>query len=171
MVCLLDVEDVRQEMPIAELSRPYRAFKEKQSLKGKHPQGRKKKNERHIATYHNWHTPFLWSQIASAAKHPSVGWKMSSTEIVNLLKRQDPMTFGGLARTTVESWIDRSGDKPKWSDRALEMASEGNDHSLGSSRGKKGIFVRDQPIKSIIMTLTSPCRHNFPLWRKQSLIG
>lgn len=66
---------------------------------------------------------------------------MSSTEIVNLLKRQDSVTFAGLARTTVESWIDRSGDKPKWSDRALAMASEGYDHGLGNKGGKKGIFM------------------------------
>lgn len=128
-------------MPIAELSRPYRAFREKQHLKKKTPQGRKKKNEHHQATYHNWHTPLLWGRIVNAAKHPSVGWRMSSTQIVRLLKQQDPMIFAGLARTTVEGWIDRNGDKPGWSDRALTMAREGYDHNMENKGGRKGIFV------------------------------
>lgn len=122
-------------MPVAELSCPHHAFKEHQ--KNQSPEGK----EYQQATYHNWHSPFLWTQIVNAAKHPSVGWKMSTTNIVALLKRQDLVTFTGLAHTTVEGWIDHSGDKLKWSARALEMATKGNDPGLGKKGGKKGIFM------------------------------
>ena len=73
---------------IAELLRPYWAFKDKQWLKKTHPQGHKKTNEHCPATYHNWHSPFLWNQIVNAAQHPSVGWQMSGTQIVSLLKQR-----------------------------------------------------------------------------------
>jgi hypothetical protein len=138
---LIDMSDMSSSS-VTELSRPYRAFKEKQQLKKKHPQGRKKTKEHRPVTYYNWHSPFLWNQIVNATWHPSVGWRMSSTWIVSLLKQQDPVTFAGLPRMTVDSWIDRSGDKPKWSSRALKMASNGNDPGLGNKGGRRGIFMR-----------------------------
>lgn len=157
------------ESSIAELSRPHRTFKEKQHLAKKHPQGRKRKNEHRAATYHNWHTPFLWSQIINAASHPSVGWQMSCTQIVRLLKQRDAITFAGLSRTTVDSWIDRTGDKPKWSARALQMAINGNDPGLGNKGGKRGIFVRLQ--LTDLVAITHPLfRHIFRLQKRQSLI-
>lgn len=83
----------------------------------------------------------MWSQIINAAKHPGVGWKMSSTKIISLLKRQNPQSFAGLARSTVDGWIDRSGDEPKWSEKALKMAEYGHDQGQGNKGGRKGIFV------------------------------
>lgn len=149
------LEDVsgKSESSIAELLRPYRVFKEKQHLKKKHPQGRKRIHGPRPATYHNWHTPFLWSQITNAARHPSVGWQMSSSRIVSLLKQHDPITFAGLSRTTVEGWIDRNEGKPKWSARALQKASDGNDPGLGNKGGRRGIFVRHQLIYLKIVSL------------------
>jgi hypothetical protein len=89
---------------IAELTRPARALKEKIASAKKNPKGRKRKNEPRPAKYHNWHTPFCWSQIKIAAKQ--AGWKMSASAIVRALNRMDPDTFAGISRTTVEAWID-----------------------------------------------------------------
>jgi hypothetical protein len=91
----------------------------------KNPKGRKRKNEPRPAKYHNWHTPFCWSQIKIAAKQ--VGWKMSASAIVRALNRTDPETFAGISRTTVEAWIDRKGPKPRWSDAVLKKVEQGND--------------------------------------------
>jgi hypothetical protein len=150
----ITTSNLKSELSVAELSRPYRAFKEKHHLKKKQPQGRKQTCARRPATYHNWHTPFLWSQIVNAAHHPSVGWQMSSLQIVLVLKKCDPITFAGLSRTTVEAWIDCSNGRPKWSARALQKASYGNDPGLGNKGGRRGIFVRHQLIYSIIHLLT-----------------
>jgi hypothetical protein len=68
--------------------------------------------------YHNWFSLFLRSQIDGAVKHPSVGWKMSSWNLVKALKLRDPAVFAGLSHLTIESWIDRTG-RPQWSKAAL----------------------------------------------------
>lgn len=96
----------KSKTTIAELSRPQRAFKEKHRTKYKKAPGRKRKHEPRSAKYHNWHTPFLWTQIESAARE--VG-------------------FAGLRRSTVYDWIDYSGDRPKWKDWVIEKAERGND--------------------------------------------
>jgi hypothetical protein len=69
--------------------------------------------------YKNWHKPFLWSQIAAAAKDPSVSSQMSAWQIMKVLKKKSPDTFASIAHSTIEQWIDRSGEKPQWSDSAL----------------------------------------------------
>jgi hypothetical protein len=105
---------------IAELTRPARALKEKIRSAKKNPKGRKQINEARPAKYHNWHTPFCWSQIKIAAKQ--VGWRMSASAIVCALNRMDPDTFAGISRTTIDSWIDRKGPKPQWSNAVLKKA-------------------------------------------------
>jgi hypothetical protein len=127
----------RSRHSVAEMTRPHRSFKEEARRENKKPQGQKRKHEPRDAKYHNWHTPFFWIQIVAAAKNPAVGWEMSSTKIVQILQKKDPETFAGMSRSTIEGWIDRSGNRPKWSDAALRMAENGNrqGHQNGGRRG------------------------------------
>lgn len=124
---------------IAELSRPGRAEKEIARSKNKKPQGRKRVHQPTDAKYTNWHSPFLWTQIKDAAKHPSVGYSMSATRIKQILIVKDPKTFGHISHNTIDGWIDRSGTKPRWSDSALRMAENGN--RPGGHGGRTGVLV------------------------------
>lgn len=124
---------------IAELSRPDRFQNSYIKQKGKKPQGRKRKRESKSATYTNWHAPFLWSQIELAAKR--VGWRMSPSAIRNELQKINSETFAKLSRTTIQGWIDQSGEIPHWSDAALRMAKSGNHTGLDNRGGRRGILV------------------------------
>jgi hypothetical protein len=118
VVELEDSRPKRAKGSIAELSRPNRAHNE--SLRGKNkPQGHKQKHKKRDAKYHNWFSPFLWSQIEAGAKHPSVGKSMSTYYLVKVMQQQDPVTFKGLSHATIEGWIDRSGKEPRWNDATL----------------------------------------------------
>jgi len=44
---------------------------------------------------------------------------MSSSAICNWLQKKDSAVFGKISCTTISGWIDRSGDRPKWSKNAL----------------------------------------------------
>jgi hypothetical protein len=82
MVKLEDTSELlskKAKHTIAELSRPGRAEKEIAHNKNKKPQGQKHIHQPTDAKYTNWHSPFLWTQIEDAAKHPSVGYSMSTT--------------------------------------------------------------------------------------------
>ncbi|KAG1749221.1 hypothetical protein EDB19DRAFT_1825476 [Suillus lakei] len=117
---------------IVELTRPNRTAKEceRKCKQKKCPPGHKHTHAKKDAVYHNWHGPFMWIQIDNAIKNPSVMW--SSTQLVQYLRKKDPIIFKGLARSTVEGWIDCAG-KPKWTEAALHMAELGNHqgHSNG----------------------------------------
>ncbi|KAN0097881.1 hypothetical protein V8E55_002327, partial [Tylopilus felleus] len=90
--------------------------------------------------------------------------KMSSTQIVSLLEQRDPVTFAGLSCTTVDSWIDHSGNKPKWSLHALKMARDGNDPGLGNKGGRWGIFEYFPTVeKAIIDWLDALHNRSVPL--------
>ncbi|KAG1793282.1 uncharacterized protein HD556DRAFT_1308718 [Suillus plorans] len=135
---MLDLSSMKDCSPkilcssIAELTRPNCAAKkhECQHKQKKCTSGRKRTHEKKDAVYHNWHGPFMWIQIENAIKHPSVIW--SSSWLVQHLKKKDPVIFKGLARPTVEGWIDCTG-KPRWTEAALCMAKLGNHqgHSNG----------------------------------------
>jgi hypothetical protein len=96
---------------IAELSRPARAITKNLKAQSAKVQGKKRDPQSRSAKYHNWMAPFLWQQIALAAK--DTGPKMSQTEIVRTLKHRDPITFAGLWPTAVGGWIDRSGTQAR----------------------------------------------------------
>jgi hypothetical protein len=72
-----------------------------------HPRVHETKN----ATYHNWFSPFLWSQIFLVGK--AAGWQMSASMIRNWLQKKDPRVFGNISQTTINEWINRTGDQPK----------------------------------------------------------
>lgn len=125
---------------VAELTRPARQILANAKEKTKKSSGRKATNVRCPATYHNWHTPLLWSQIKLAAVQ--VGWQMNAMDICRRLKQRDADTFAGISRSTVEGWIDRTGNKPCWNEATLHMEEQGNEqgHSKG---GRQSIFVSD----------------------------
>jgi hypothetical protein len=112
----------------------------KQKLKdtSQKPQGRKHIHQPRKPKYTRWQTPFLWAQIVAAGEQE--GPRMSASEIVCILKRKDHKTFDGLNRTTVDGWIDRSGNRPTWKKTTLLQAEKGdeNGHNKG---GRRGILV------------------------------
>jgi hypothetical protein len=123
---------------IVELTRPARDVKGKIHAQNRKPQGQKQKNKPRAAKYHNWLTPFCWTQIVIVAKQ--VGWSMGASDIAMRLKKRDPVTFGQISRNTIEGWIDRSSGNPRWKDSVLRRVEDGNNpgHDKG---GRRGILV------------------------------
>lgn len=67
---------------------------------------------------------------------------MSASEIVKILKKRDPVTFDGLRRTTVNSWIDRSGPRPQWTAAVRERITSNKGNTPGHDKGgRRGILV------------------------------
>jgi hypothetical protein len=124
---------------VAELSRPAHSLNAKFKEKVRKASGRKSKNKEKRTKYHNWFTPFLFKQI-EAARISSGGPKWSTRTIIRDLHKKDCETFKGLYRTTMDGWIDRSGNKPCWSNTTLEHIKKGNEpgHANG---GRKGVLV------------------------------
>jgi hypothetical protein len=120
---------------VAELTRPAREIKAKMKAQNHRPQGRKKRLEPRPAKYHNWLTPFCWTQIVMVVKQ--VGWQMSASAIANGLKKKDPITFAKINRNTIEGWIDRSSGRPKWKESILQRTAAGNNpgHNKGGHHG------------------------------------
>ena len=136
---LIDHAPLDQGGTVAALSRPARSAKERFIEKTRKPQGRKAIQPSKATKYHNWFTPFLFKQIDDARRR-SGGPRWSTTAIVNELKRKDITTFAGLNRTTLDGWIDRSGENPRWSDTALKRVREGN-NVTNPNAGRKGVLV------------------------------
>ena len=131
----------REDTPfeVAEVTRPARSLKEKFKKQIQKPQGRKQKHEPRAARYVHWLSPLLWPKIKMAAKVAG-GPTMSSRSIVHYLKRQDSKTFSLLSPSTVEGWVDRTGDKPRWSESVVRRLQQG--HQPGHSKGgRRGILV------------------------------
>ena len=124
---------------VAELSRPAKALNRNFMEKWKKPQGRKQKHNSLKGKYHNWLSPFLFTQIETA-RVTSGSPKWSTRAIVRTLKKKDPETFQGLGCSTIDGWIDRTSDKPKWSERKLERISCGNEPG-NDNCGRKSFFV------------------------------
>lgn len=108
---------------IAEISRPFRELKE-HSQKDKKVEGHPRISRSKQAKYINWFTPLLWGEIECAGKC----WEpqMSPSDIVCDLKMKNPILFSKLTVQVVGRWIDRSGEKPQWSNRTLQRAIIGN---------------------------------------------
>ena len=127
----------KQRIDLAEETRPARLLKKIKDNNRK-PQGRKQKHEQRQAKYHNWFTPACWRMIEQAGK--AAGWKMSATWIVKIAKTHNPEIFENLSHETVRDWIDKSGERPRWSDATLRRVEAGNapGHANG---GRRGVFV------------------------------
>ena len=143
MVHLDSMPSKRPKLSVAELSRPNRAESEHTRQKRRETQkrGRPRVLEHKNAVYHNWFSPFLWSQILLAGK--AVGWQMSASAIRNSLQKKDPAVFGNISRTTINEWIDRSGDRPRWSENTLRLVEKGN-HQRHPNGGHRGALVSDR---------------------------
>lgn len=108
-------EDTENLTSIAEDSHPARSLKDKFHDQNRKSCGRKKKKSCLSVKYVNWLVPFLFSRIKLAAKiagGPNMGVRL----IVKELKWQDYKTFKSISPNTIETWIDRSGPVPRWSD-------------------------------------------------------
>ncbi len=139
----------RQPSTFAEQSRPKRAIQEALFQASRAAQGRKRKHEPELATYVNWHSELLWPPIAEAAQHPSVGPDMSATAIKKVLTRTNPTTYDRLSRSTIRGWIDRTGDRARWSDAALRMAEKG--HLQGGQGGFRGYLAGYPHVVEVII--------------------
>ena len=124
---------------VAELSRPAQALNWNFMEKQRKPQGRKQNHTNPKSKYHNWFTPFLFTQIETA-RVTSGGPRWSTRAIVKALKKRDLETFQGLSCSTIDRWINCTGDKPRWSERTLEHVKCGNEPGHDNC-GRKGIFV------------------------------
>ena len=123
---------------VAEQSRPRRALKEEIRAANDTPQGRKKTTMYQPAKLTNWMNPFLWDSIEKAAKR--AGYQMRPAEIVKELHKIDRKMFHKLAPQTVGAWIDRTGDRPRWSDATLERVKRGN--KPGGLTTRVGVLMR-----------------------------
>ena len=120
---------------VAEATRPNRAFKEDK----RHAQtevGRPRVKEYKEAVLMNWMSPLVWSVIDRVSRGHS---RMKPTEIVRELKLKDPILFAKLTTQTLGAWIDRSGDRPVWSEKTLERVGKGN--KPGGLTTRVGVLV------------------------------
>jgi hypothetical protein len=125
----------KPKMNVAEETRPKRALIRTYRERNRKPQGRKAIKSSAPTKYHNWFAPLTWSTIRQAGE--LAGWRMSPTAIVKICQLRQPELFAKLTRETVKEWIDRSGEKPRWSESALRKAMAGNTpgHTKGGPRG------------------------------------
>jgi len=104
--------------------------------------------------------PLLWEQIDKHACRNMPG--MSPSDIVRDLKKFDPILFAKLAPQTLGGWIDRSGDKPRWSQRTLDRVERG--HRPGGASTHVGVLIKyPTATENIIKTLTDLRNCSIPL--------
>jgi hypothetical protein len=128
---------------VAELSRPARRLFSKGKVKAKvrKPSRRKRKNTEKPTKYHTIGLlpSYLFKKIEDA-RIASGGPKWSTRAIIRKLQKKNFATFKGLSWTTINGWIDRSQNKPRWSEKVLERVRKGNEpgHVNG---GRKSVLV------------------------------
>jgi hypothetical protein len=128
-----------QGATIAELSRPARTLKRKFKARTRKPQGQKAFRTPREARYTNWFSPFLFQMIESA-RIMAGGPNWSTRAIERELKKKDSVSFEKFNRKTIDTWIDRSGNKPRWSDKTLVRIKKGNDVE-NPNAGRKSVLV------------------------------
>ena len=128
-----------QGATVSELSRPARTLKRKFKDRTRKPQGQKAFRSPREARYTNWFSPFLFQQIENA-RIMAGGPTWSTRAIERELKKKDSVTFKAFSRKTLDTWIDRSGNKPRWSDKTLARIKKGNDVE-NVNAGRKGVLV------------------------------
>ncbi|KAF7798423.1 hypothetical protein EIP86_009644 [Pleurotus ostreatoroseus] len=106
----------------AELSRPYRGFKE--DVRKRNPRKRERKPKNEVAAKTDakavfWYAPLIWRQIAAAAA--AVGW--SPRAIKNRLQSVNLEDFMGISEQVIGRMIDRKGSEPKWKDSVLRKVT------------------------------------------------
>ena len=129
-----------QSTDTAELSRPHRQYQEDRRAKTK-PQGRKRKVQQRSAKLVNWHSPFLWSQIETAATRAGKPWR--PREILKEAQKMDSMAFARLTEQVIGRWIDseaKGRGVSQWTASTLTRVATGN--SPGGQSTCQGILVR-----------------------------
>jgi hypothetical protein len=125
---------------IAELSRPYRLFKEA-ARAGRGPRGRKRKHAHAAAALMNWMAPPIWEQILIAGR--AAGSKMSPAAIEHYLKLHNPTQFATITAQVIGRWIERPTDGPaRWSDKVLTRSRAAAGYAPGGQNTRSGILVR-----------------------------
>ena len=65
---------------------------------------------------------------------------MGGSAIVAAEQKLDPVLFAGLSRTTVNSWIDHSGERLWWNESILKKFEQ--EYDLGHKNGgQRGVVV------------------------------
>ena len=124
-----DTSSGRSDFNAAEVSRPYRQFKDKQREKKKKT-GRPRTKDPTEAKYVNWMAPHLWPQIDAAAR--AVGYPWSPLEIVRRLQRTSPILFNRLRPQRICDWRDLSvRDRLVWKPSVLEQVKKGFAPQIG----------------------------------------
>jgi len=124
---------------VAELSRPRRQYKEdKRALR--QSQGRKRDKQQQGARQVNWQSPFLWSQIETAATRAGKPWK--PRVILKETQKMDPVSFARLTEQVIGRWIDNKAKGKgisRWSAAVLARVTAGN--SPGGQSTRTGMLV------------------------------
>ncbi|KAJ7100368.1 hypothetical protein C8R44DRAFT_946758, partial [Mycena epipterygia] len=140
---LLEYDETPTSQPadLAELSRPRRQFKEDERKDNK-PSGRKQKpkNKKRGAQRTNWQTPFLWSQIDSAARRSSRPW--SPRAILADLQKSNIKDFCGLKEQVLGRWIEgsRKSRTSRWRDTILRKVEAGKGNAPGGQTTRCGVL-------------------------------
>lgn len=124
---------------VAEASRPRRDYKEDARKRNK-PSGRKRLHEPTKSKLTNWFSPFLWSQIETAAQQAGKPW--SPREITRRAKLLNKKAFDKLTEQVVGRWIDMEAKQEgisRWKNSVLANVERGNAPGGGNTR--VGILV------------------------------
>ncbi|KAJ6525012.1 hypothetical protein B0H19DRAFT_1340110 [Mycena capillaripes] len=138
-VDLLDHDDSPAPDPrLAELSRPFRQFKE-DGKKDNKPCGRKQKdkNAKRDAKNINWQHPLLWTQIVEATRRAGRPWKPRA--ILRELLKSNFNDFHRLREQVIGAWITKEGGTSRWKDAVLQRAEEGKGNAPGGQTTRCGV--------------------------------
>jgi len=90
-------------------------------------QGRKRDKQQQGARQVNWQSPFLWSQIETAATRAGKPWK--PRVILKETQKMDPVSFARLTEQVIGRWIDNKAKGKgisRWSAAVLARVTAGN---------------------------------------------
>lgn len=128
---------------MAEVSRPYRQFKE-DSKKNKKTTGCKRleKNKQKKSKLTNWFHPLLFPQIVIAAARAGKPWRPRT--IVREARKLNMGAFWKLTEQVVGSWIDKDAKKQgvsKWKESVIKNVEHGKGNAPGGHNTRSGILV------------------------------
>ncbi|KAJ3566905.1 hypothetical protein NP233_g6700 [Leucocoprinus birnbaumii] len=96
----------------------------------------------------NWFIPELWKGIDKVAH---IHRFKTRGMVEHLAKGLNPELYTQLKPGTIESWIDRSGDVPRWSDKTLRKVAEGGKREIEKQVGRPRILVKHKALHDIII--------------------
>jgi hypothetical protein len=124
----------------AELSRPYRLFKEAARRANNKTRGRKHKHNHVAATLMNWMVPPIWAHILVAGR--AVGLNMSPIAIEHYLKVHNPSQFAMITAQVIGRWIEcPAHGLPCWTDKVLARMEAAAGYTLAGHVTRSGVLV------------------------------